>query len=94
MRGAARDDIQVALRQSCAQRLLKSIPYVVQLPRFVDSMSMVACVSQGARPFCGYCRRDSGRRCHSLSRDEASRSTVHVIYSCQSQLPPFPQTQS
>ena len=43
MRAAARDDIQVALRQSCAQRLIKSIPYVLQLPRFVDSMCVVAC---------------------------------------------------
>ena len=83
MRGAAYDDIQVALRQSCAQRRLKRMAYVVQLPRFVNSMSMVECASQGARPFCSYCRRDSGRRCHFLSGDEASWSTVHVIYSSQ-----------
>ena len=37
MRAAARDDTQVALRQSCAWCLFRSIPYVLQLPRFVDS---------------------------------------------------------
>ena len=42
MRAAARVDIQVAMRQSGAQGLLKSIPYVVQLPRLVDSMWMGA----------------------------------------------------
>ena len=90
MRVAARNDIQVVLRQSCAQGLLKSVAYVVQLPRFVDSMCMVACAPQGARPFCSHCRRDSGCRCHFLSRDEASWSTVHVIYSWKSQLTPSP----
>ena len=90
MRGAAHDDIQVALRQSCAQRRLKRMAYVVQLPHFVNSMSMVACASQGARTFCSYCCRDFGHRCHFLSRYGASWSTVHVIYSSQRQPPPFP----